>query len=353
MGRSKIPIEPLKHKANRKITYTKRKNGIVKKVRELSILCDVDAFLLMFSPSGKPSLFVSETSTLEKVIERFSNLTHQERSKRKLESLEALKKTFKKSNHNVNIDDFFKQSPQNTEGLQEEKERIKSQVSIYKDRIASYFGVDMSQISTLDQANNAEKTIEQALHRLRTYKMMQNNPTIGGISTSDQNHVYLPTSSECASNSQYLSSMLNESTQSMENISGLPQGYMNYPMDASILASPGFMPHNNADTVENVSNQQEFNRLDYHGPYQHTNSDMNFQGSVMEFKQETDTILPGNALHYRNQRVDDGFGYGGLPQQNNPTSGYENYHLNNPYILSDNFHGLDSTRQVTNMAIQG
>ena len=37
-------------------TYAKRKNRIMKKAAELAILCGVYIILLMFSPSGKPSL---------------------------------------------------------------------------------------------------------------------------------------------------------------------------------------------------------------------------------------------------------------------------------------------------------
>ncbi|KAI7997175.1 Agamous-like MADS-box protein AGL65 [Camellia lanceoleosa] len=42
-----------------------------------------------------------------KVITKFTQLTPQERTKRKLESFEAVKKTFKKLNHDVNIQDFL------------------------------------------------------------------------------------------------------------------------------------------------------------------------------------------------------------------------------------------------------
>ncbi|GMQ07397.1 hypothetical protein CsSME_00051601 [Camellia sinensis var. sinensis] len=41
------------------------------------------------------------------VITKFAQLTAQERTKRKLESLEALKKTFKKLDYDANIQDFL------------------------------------------------------------------------------------------------------------------------------------------------------------------------------------------------------------------------------------------------------
>lgn len=56
MGRVKLKIKRLENPNGRLATYAKRKNGIMKKANELSILCDVDIILLMFSPSGQPSL---------------------------------------------------------------------------------------------------------------------------------------------------------------------------------------------------------------------------------------------------------------------------------------------------------
>lgn len=56
MGRVKLKIKRLDNTNGRQATYAKRKNGIMKKANELSILCDIDIVLLMFSPTGKPSL---------------------------------------------------------------------------------------------------------------------------------------------------------------------------------------------------------------------------------------------------------------------------------------------------------
>jgi hypothetical protein len=107
MGRVKLKIKRLESTSNRQVTYTKRKNGILKKAKELSILCDIDIVLLMFSPTGRATAFHGEHSCIEEVISKFAQLTPQERTKRKLESLEALKKTFKKLDHDVNIHDFL------------------------------------------------------------------------------------------------------------------------------------------------------------------------------------------------------------------------------------------------------
>ncbi|ONI08698.1 hypothetical protein PRUPE_5G195000 [Prunus persica] len=107
MGRVKLKIKKLESSGNRQVTFSKRRNGILKKAKELSILCDVDIVLLMFSPTGRPTLLQGERSTVEEIISKFAQLTPQERAKRKLESLEALKKTFKKLDHDVNVQEFM------------------------------------------------------------------------------------------------------------------------------------------------------------------------------------------------------------------------------------------------------
>ncbi|KAM7267007.1 hypothetical protein ACFE04_009173 [Oxalis oulophora] len=115
MGRVKLKIKRLESTTNRQVTYSKRRNGILKKARELSILCDIDSALLMFSPTGRPTLFHGDRSKTEDVIAKFAQVSPQERAKRNLESLEALKKTFKKLDHDVIVQDFLGSSSQTIE----------------------------------------------------------------------------------------------------------------------------------------------------------------------------------------------------------------------------------------------
>jgi hypothetical protein len=53
MGRVKLEIKKIENPTNRQVTYSKRRNGLIKKAYELSVLCDIDIALIMFSPSGK------------------------------------------------------------------------------------------------------------------------------------------------------------------------------------------------------------------------------------------------------------------------------------------------------------
>lgn len=78
MGRVKLEIKRIENNTNRQVTFSKRRNGLIKKAYELSILCDIDIALIMFSPSGRLSHF-SGRRRIEDVFTRFINLPDQER----------------------------------------------------------------------------------------------------------------------------------------------------------------------------------------------------------------------------------------------------------------------------------
>ncbi|KAG7655159.1 Transcription factor MADS-box [Arabidopsis suecica] len=78
MGRVKLEIKRIENTTNRQVTFSKRRNGLIKKAYELSILCDIDIALIMFSPSDRLSLFSGKTR-IEDVFSRFINLPKQER----------------------------------------------------------------------------------------------------------------------------------------------------------------------------------------------------------------------------------------------------------------------------------
>ena len=53
MGRGKIQLEKIENTISRQVTFSKRRNGLLKKAYELSVLCDVEMGLIVFSPKGK------------------------------------------------------------------------------------------------------------------------------------------------------------------------------------------------------------------------------------------------------------------------------------------------------------
>ena len=54
MGKQKYEkIRRIENEKQRKVTYHKRKKGILKKAVELSVLCDVNAFVFIFDKSSQ------------------------------------------------------------------------------------------------------------------------------------------------------------------------------------------------------------------------------------------------------------------------------------------------------------
>nr|KAJ0201397.1 hypothetical protein LSAT_V11C600339690 [Lactuca sativa] len=89
MGRVKLQIKKIENSTNRQVTFSKRRNGLIKKAYELSVLCDVDVALIMFSPSGRASIF-SGSKSIEEIMARYINLPDHERGRYALSNFNVL-----------------------------------------------------------------------------------------------------------------------------------------------------------------------------------------------------------------------------------------------------------------------
>ncbi|KAF8097160.1 hypothetical protein N665_0293s0010 [Sinapis alba] len=71
MGRGKVELKRIENKINRQVTFAKRRNGLLKKAYELSVLCDAEIALLIFSNRGKLYEFCSSPSGMTKTVEKY------------------------------------------------------------------------------------------------------------------------------------------------------------------------------------------------------------------------------------------------------------------------------------------
>ncbi|GAB4828049.1 hypothetical protein Ancab_034962 [Ancistrocladus abbreviatus] len=69
MGRGKIEIKKIESANSRQITFSKRSAGLLKKARELAILCDAEIAVIIFSSTGKLSEFAS--SSMKRTLTRY------------------------------------------------------------------------------------------------------------------------------------------------------------------------------------------------------------------------------------------------------------------------------------------
>ncbi|CAN0824586.1 MADS-box protein SOC1 [Linum grandiflorum] len=69
MVRGKTQMRRIENATSRQVTFSKRRNGLLKKAFELSVLCDAEVALLVFSPRGK--LYEFASSSMQSTIERY------------------------------------------------------------------------------------------------------------------------------------------------------------------------------------------------------------------------------------------------------------------------------------------
>ncbi|KAL8090915.1 floral homeotic protein AGAMOUS-like [Apium graveolens] len=69
LGRGRIEIKRIENTTNRQVTFCKRRNGLLKKAYELSVLCDAEVALIVFSNRGR--LYEYANNSVKGTIERY------------------------------------------------------------------------------------------------------------------------------------------------------------------------------------------------------------------------------------------------------------------------------------------
>ncbi|XP_072968399.1 MADS-box transcription factor 50-like isoform X1 [Typha angustifolia] len=72
MVRGKTEMRRIENATSRQVTFSKRRNGLLKKAFELSVLCDAEVALIVFSSRGR--LYEFASSSMQKTIDRY--MTH-------------------------------------------------------------------------------------------------------------------------------------------------------------------------------------------------------------------------------------------------------------------------------------
>ncbi|KAJ9174141.1 hypothetical protein P3X46_017201 [Hevea brasiliensis] len=142
MGRGRVQLKRIENKINRQVTFSKRRTGLLKKAHEISVLCDAEVALIVFSYKGK--LFEYSTdSCMEKILERYERYSYAERQ------LTA---------------DLNSQ-----ENWTLEYNRLKAKVELLQRNLRHYMGEDIDSLS-LKELQNLEQQLETALKHIRTRK---------------------------------------------------------------------------------------------------------------------------------------------------------------------------------------
>ncbi|KAL6961922.1 Agamous-like MADS-box protein agl12 [Sarracenia purpurea var. burkii] len=74
MARGKVQLKRIENPVHRQVTFCKRRAGLLKKAKELSVLCDAEIGVFIFSAHGK--LYELATKgTMQGLVERYLNST--------------------------------------------------------------------------------------------------------------------------------------------------------------------------------------------------------------------------------------------------------------------------------------
>ncbi|XP_057795692.1 MADS-box protein defh21 [Salvia miltiorrhiza] len=72
MGRGKIEVKRIENNTRRQVTFSKRRSGLMKKTHELSVLCDAQIGLIVFSTKGKLTEYCTPPHSMKQMIDRYA-----------------------------------------------------------------------------------------------------------------------------------------------------------------------------------------------------------------------------------------------------------------------------------------
>nr|AIZ95432.1 MADS36 [Apostasia odorata] len=142
MGRGRVELKRIENKINRQVTFAKRRNGLLKKAYELSVLCDAEVALIIFSNRGRLFEFCS-SSSMTQTLERYQTCSYNAG-----ESMVPSKET------------------QNT---YQEYLKLKARVEYLQRSQRNLLGEDLGQLST-KELEQLENQVEMSLKQIRSTK---------------------------------------------------------------------------------------------------------------------------------------------------------------------------------------
>ncbi|URE30390.1 hypothetical protein MUK42_36607 [Musa troglodytarum] len=143
MGRGRVELKRIENKINRQVTFAKRRNGLLKKAYELSILCDAEVGAIIFSSRGRLFEFCSSSSML-KTIERYHRCSYNA-SEAMVSSNETQQNTYQ---------DYLK---------------LKARVEFLQRSQKNLLGEDLDDLNT-KELDQLEEQIEMTLRHIRSTK---------------------------------------------------------------------------------------------------------------------------------------------------------------------------------------
>ncbi|XP_062233555.1 MADS-box transcription factor 5-like isoform X3 [Phragmites australis] len=144
MGRGKVELKRIENNISRQVTFAKRRNGLLKKAYELSLLCDAEVALIIFSSRGRLFEF-STSSCMYKTLERYRSCSYSSEASAPVEAELS------------NYQDYLK---------------LKTRIEFLQTTQRNLLGEDLGPLST-KELEQLENQIEISLKHIRTSKDQQ------------------------------------------------------------------------------------------------------------------------------------------------------------------------------------
>ncbi|KAK9684453.1 hypothetical protein RND81_10G211200 [Saponaria officinalis] len=143
MGRGRVQLKRIENKINRQVTFSKRRTGLLKKAHEISVLCDADVALIVFSTKGKLFEYATDSS-MEKILERYERYSYAERQ-------------------------LTTPDPNSYGSWTLEHAKLKARLEILQKNHRHYMGEELGSL-TLKELQNLEHQLDTALKHIRSKK---------------------------------------------------------------------------------------------------------------------------------------------------------------------------------------
>ncbi|MED6155121.1 Floral homeotic protein AGAMOUS [Stylosanthes scabra] len=192
MGRGKIEIKRIENTTNRQVTFCKRRNGLLKKAYELSVLCDAEVALIVFSSRGR--LYEYANNSVKATIDRY-------------------KKACSDSSGAGSASEI------NAQYYQQEADKLRTQISNLQNNNRQILGESLSSMNVKD-LKNLEGKLEKGISKIRSKK---NELLFAEIEYMQKREIDLH------NNNQLLRAKIAESERNHHNMGVLPTtGTTNY-----------------------------------------------------------------------------------------------------------------------------
>ncbi|KAF2291016.1 hypothetical protein GH714_018331 [Hevea brasiliensis] len=159
MGRGRVQLKRIENKISRQVTFSKRRTGLLKKAHEISVLCDAEVALIVFSTKGK--LFEYSTdSSMERILERYERCSFTERQV---------------ANDSEQQGNWSLECP-----------KLMARIEILERSLRNLAGEDLDPMMSLRELQHLEQQIDNGLKRVRARKNQLYNQSISELQKKER-----------------------------------------------------------------------------------------------------------------------------------------------------------------------